>query len=367
MQSPSNNIATDTAAAPNGPMTSRVGAAMAAMIRPSPPPPDPTLHAHNCQLADEWLRWLDVSRNRADNTLKAYELTVASWLGFLAGRPLGLVGPAEAEQWLLRPSRHGGPRKPSSVKRDVAVLRSFYGWLEDRGHVHANLGRMVHPPTVHNRLPKPIPDGDFTEAWRSADDDRMRTLLGLMFYCGLRSIEASSLERRHVDVTHEQLAGFVRKGGGDDAVPYGELAQVWAEFLGGLWHPEFVTLLEDGPLPDLGPGDLACGYPTPMAAQRAMRAFRARIGAHWTPHQLRHGFVTNMLRVRMPIEIVSELANHSSIDVTLRYAKRGGGRVREWREAEAVRRPNASQVTQGDAKVTAPHGQVGGASAEGMR
>ena len=66
----------------------------------------------------------------------------------------------------------------------------------------------------------------------------------------------------------------------------------------------------------------------------------AKITERWTPHQLRHGFVTNLLRAGMPIALVSRLANHSDITTTMRYAKLGGSDLREWR---AMQQPQQSQ------------------------
>src|SRR5699024_3169947 len=54
---------------------------------------------------------------------------------------------------------------------------------------------------------------------------------------------------------------------------------------------------------------------------KRLRGFLNRVGAPdaFTPHGLRHSFVTNLLRAGMPIEMVSELANHPDLSVTMRY------------------------------------------------
>jgi site-specific recombinase XerD len=40
-----------------------------------------------------------------------------------------------------------------------------------------------------------------------------------------------------------------------------------------------------------------------------------------TPHALRHTFVTRLLEVGIPLHVVSRLANHSDVSVTMRYVK----------------------------------------------
>jgi site-specific recombinase XerD len=56
---------------------------------------------------------------------------------------------------------------------------------------------------------------------------------------------------------------------------------------------------------------------------------RAHVGPY-TPHQLRHSFVTNLLRSGVPIHLVSRMANHSSTAITMRYVKAGASELREW-------------------------------------
>jgi hypothetical protein len=47
--------------------------------------------------------------------------------------------------------------------------------------------------------------------------------------------------------------------------------------------------------------------------------------------------VTNLLRAGVPIHLVSVLANHSGIGVTMRYAKLGGQDLRDFRRTRGLR------------------------------
>ena len=52
--------------------------------------------------------------------------------------------------------------------------------------------------------------------------------------------------------------------------------------------------------------------PTDLQADASL-ATRGGLHETFTPHQLRHSFVTNLLRAGVPIHLVSVLANHSAI------------------------------------------------------
>jgi site-specific recombinase XerD len=302
----------------------------------------------NAQIVSAWLDWLRVARNRSDATVRNYRSACNSWVQHLGGVPLAAADVPTAEAWVVRPRSNGAIGKPASRARDVAVLRSLYGWMLGRGMCSVNLGAMVAAPTVHNVNPKPITDAQWLAAWDAADD-RLRLAMGLMFWFGLRRSEVAALRGAHVDVTNRQLVGFPRKGGGDDVLPWGEIADVWSAFMPDMWSNGHIVELMTAQIATIAPQEPLCGPWGPDALGRGVSALAGRLGASWTAHSLRHSFVTNLLRVRCPIEHVSRLANHSSLTITMRYAKLGGGELKSWREAEEARRMGqTAHVTQGD-------------------
>jgi integrase len=294
----------------------------------------------NNQLANEWLTWLRDTRGRTPQTTYNYASVLAMYLDECVGvRPLDGVTESQIEEWLLRP--RGGRAKgrvasPATRARNVTVLRSFYTWLHARDLVRDNVAARLVAPKIHNRNPRPIPDGLWREGW-SAAPPRMLTTLGLGFFLGLRRAEIVNLRAEHVDVQRGMLVGFVRKGGGDDTMPAVELLEVFEDRAAPLAEPHGVMALwhnlERLAADPLGPDGRLLGHTSPDHVNQHLRRYLERLGIPraFTPHALRHSFVTNLLRCGMPIELVSELANHSSLNVTMRYAKLGGGRLAEWR------------------------------------
>ncbi len=307
------------------------------LCHPTTPPDSPIVSLNN-QLANEWLAWLRDQAERTPQTIYNYASLVAHYLDTCVGaRPLDAVQSAEIEQWLLRPRQgraRGQVAAPATRARNIAVLRSFYKWMLARGLVQVNVPAQLATPKVRNRQPRAIGDGDWRPVWATAQDDPIRGILLFGFYLGLRRAELTALRPDHVDHERRMLRGFVRKGGGDDTIAVGPILNVWEakmpHLLGGhtadtLWQQieHYATHPTDGTL---------LGLRNPDHANKALGAHLTAIGrpALFTPHALRHSFVTNLLRCGLPIQLVSELANHSSLDVTMRYAKQGADRVTEW-------------------------------------
>lgn len=300
----------------------------------------------NEEVVEAYLDWLrDVKGARA-STVYQYAGKLHDLVGFLGGVPLADVTTQSLELWLQRPRggrAHGEKGSPATLQRDAVIVGNLYRYGRGRGWFTADPTELLVTPPVKNRNPKPVEDGVWIPLWsRRTLSDEARVVLGLGYYCGFRRAEMAGLRRPQVDLARRRFVGFTRKGGGDDVLDFGELLGVYEDCLphlvpGGVASfmdplrrvtkaaPEGEALLRWRPCPDGGPDP-----------HQVYRRFK-RWGCDFTPHQLRHSFVTNLLRAEVPVQLVSNLANHSSLNVTMRYAKLGGQDLRAFRKRQRTR------------------------------
>lgn len=310
--------------------------------------PDSPVQVRNTLIVDEWLVWLRDVAGRTEGTVRSYAGVAAKFLDLCVGdRPLGSVPVEDIERWSLRGlggRARGQQGQPATRSRNLTIIRTMYKWLVARGYLDSNPAELVVTPTVHNREPKAISDAVWKSVWPLALTGdvpvEVPIILGLGFFFGLRRHEIVTLRRENVDEAG-RLVGFTRKGGGEDTFPAAEVLEVWtakrpdlfepwtAEKLWGFFVARSAALPPHGLLAGL---DGSGPYGGADLVNKRLGRFLAGVGAEgsFTPHGLRHSFVTNMLRMGMPIEMVSELANHSDLSVTMRYRKGGGGMVTEW-------------------------------------
>jgi len=229
---------------------------------------------------------------------------------------------------------HGQVGKPATQRKDVAVLRAFYKWLEEEGEVHISPARALHGPVVHNINPKPIPDEEWKFLWSLDLSPQLRVALGLGFFGGLRRQEIFSLSKEQV--TPSKINDMLRKGGGTHTLPWREMYEILES-----WNP---ALTSGGSLPDalrdVSRGSGALLDPWPIDPQTLNKRMLKICGQHnlpnFTPHQLRHSAATNLLRASVPIHMVSALLNHSSPTITMRYVRATGDELKEWRIARGL-------------------------------
>lgn len=307
----------------------------------------------NERLLIEYLTWLRDTKGRTGVTVYNYTSVLQRFAEQLGMTPLADVSLSTMEGYVKRPRGrrgHGKVGAAATQAKDAAIIRALYNYLHARGHVHVNPAALLGAPTVKNQNPRPIPDADLVRLFGACETLTERVFLGLGAFVGLRRREVCELSVTQVFTAQATLVGFKRKGGGDDVTPYGDLCAVLAKALPALgssgfpeqlvehvvqrpaesfvvgWGEEVIASQREVRVHSLPPG-----MTDPGLLNRRMHALCARAATPpYTPHQLRHTFVTNLLRAGVPLHLVQRMANHSSPAVTSRYIKAGASELREW-------------------------------------
>ena len=226
------------------------------------------------------------------------------------------VTPDDIDAWLDAAEKKG--YAPSTRYNRVKGVKRFYDFLIDQGH---SLDQPVRPRrhqiNVPQRLPRPMPDPDLVTFFRVIDRLRDRLLFLIMLRCGLRAREARTLPWSAIDWEQGTIRIDNSKGAVDRVVYFS--ADVEADLR------QWQELQEPNP---------HYVFPSPMRAHKGRPLSRVRvhtlmahyvakagINKEYTSHCLRHTFATNLLNAGAPLEVVKELMGHTSLDMTLRYAK----------------------------------------------
>jgi site-specific recombinase XerD len=288
---------------------------------------------NNEAVVARFVSYLSRVRNRSKDTVRAYDSLLRMWVDHLDGHPIFQVSLEQMEDFVNRPRMRRGAGTngaPASRKRDADILRSFYRWAHENRLTDENLALALHGPTVHNINPKPVPDDVWLQIWTPKLTPPDAVMLGFGFFLGLRRSEMADLSA--AQVTDERIVNFVRKGGGEDTLDWRTVMRIYEQkfptLLGGTFFYEAVaevTHRQRGQrylLPFGGTGDRVTKRVSHLGKQAGLRGF--------SPHMLRHSAATNLLRAGVPLHLVKDILNHSSIDITMRYVKAGGSQLKEW-------------------------------------
>jgi len=223
-----------------------------------------------------------------------------------------------------------GALSRSTVWKKCHAVHAFYQWLKEQGHLLLN--PCPKPATMRcTPLPREVPtwgglqrlygDGD-TSLRQSASivDQRDFAMIDLAYSCGLRRCELHNIDI--ADIDEEQGTLRVRgKGGRQRVVPIGP--KTLADVLHYLYHIR-PQLCKHGATRALfvswNQGGKRMHLYSINAAFRRLRK-RGMLEKGITPHRLRHGFATDLIKNGAPVQDVSRMLGHVKLETTQIYTR----------------------------------------------
>jgi integrase/recombinase XerD len=273
-------------------------------------------------LLEPFADFLTLERSAAAPTREAYARDLARFVGYAATH--GAAAPAVVPGRLVRDYVYHLKDlglAPSSIRRNVSAVRTYYRFLLGDGHVVRDPTERLELPRRWRTLPQVLAVRDVERllAAPSLDDPlvfRDRALLELAYGAGLRVSEWITLGVRDV-VLDEGVVRVFGKGSKERLVPIGRPAIAAV----AIYLRELRPRLEHG----AGKGVLflnARGTPlTRMGAWKILRKYVtvAGITTRVTPHTLRHSFATHLLEGGADLRAVQDMLGHVDIATTQIY------------------------------------------------
>jgi integrase/recombinase XerC len=263
------------------------------------------------------------------STLRAADRAMATQLAYCAdvelfiawARSRGLGEPSEITMRVLRDylafmTSRGDER--TSIIRRRASLRSYFGWMVERGHLDESPAARLSAPRPNSRLPKIVVreqlenllDDDWGEdEWATLD----RAVCEVLYGAGLRVGELCGLDLDSVDFA-QGLVRVLGKGRKERIVPLHrrglEAVRLWIN-----------DARDDVARADSPPDALFLNRRGHRIGPRDVRRIldnRVARG-HIHPHALRHTYATHLLEGGADLRVVQELLGHESLTTTQIY------------------------------------------------
>ena len=273
-------------------------------------------------LVERFIDFLSLEQGASPRTNEAYERDVTRFAIFAITR--GARSPVDVSARVLREYVYHLKDlglAPSSIRRNIAAVRSYYRFLLGEGVVVRDPSERLETPRRWRTLPEVLTVAEVEKLLAAPTLDhplafRDRALLELAYGAGLRVSEWISLGVRDV-MLDEAMVRVFGKGAKERLVPIGRSA-IGAT---AVYLRELRPRLESG----AGQGRLllnARGRPlTRMGAWKILRKYvdAAGITKRVTPHTLRHSFATHLLEGGADLRAVQEMLGHADISTTQIY------------------------------------------------
>ncbi len=291
-----------------------------------------TTNTADQSLIDGFIDALWLEKGLSHNTLSAYRQDLQSFVNWLSANDLHLTNVRREQLLRYLSFRMGLGMHARSTSRALSCLRGFFRYLLAEHRIAEDPTLRVENPKLGRPLPDSLTEGDVDRLLSAPDLDtvigfRDRTMLEVLYACGLRVTELVTLELNQVNLR----AGVVRvlgKGAKERLVPMGDEAIGWlTEYLG---RPRDELLKRNLNQDIVFPSSRG----RPMTRQtfwyRIKRhAAQAGIRKKLSPHTLRHAFATHLLNHGADLRVVQLLLGHSDLSTTQIYTHIAQHRMQE--------------------------------------
>jgi integrase/recombinase XerD len=264
--------------------------------------------------------WLHDGLSR--NTLEAYRRDLVQCQRWLAQHGKGeLLRVKHSDLLDYLSFKFSTGTRASSASRLLSSLKRFFQYCVREGKLSADPSILIDPPRLLRGLPKTLNEDDVERLLAAPDTEsalglRDRTMLELLYACGLRVSELVSLTLGQIS----QDTGVVRvlgKGSKERLVPIGEEALAWLSRYVNEGRPAILA----GRISNLFFVSAREGALTRQAFWYIItrHARQAGITKALSPHTVRHAFATHLINHGADLRVVQMLLGHADISTTQIY------------------------------------------------
>lgn len=231
----------------------------------------------------------------------------------------------QIRQYFLFLRQHKHYRAPAMKAAKYSLLAFFLDCVQVQGWSVFGELRIAQPQV----LPIVLSRAEVRSLLGAVTEPRFRTVLSLMYHCGLRVGEAVALQVRDIHGRENPPRLHVRngKGGKDRFVPIAPaMVQELRRWYRAHFNPTFLF-----PSPGRGWADRTESLSqsmgrsaAPMSVSSVQMAYRlaraaSAVNSASTPHSLRHSYATHLLEEGVSLRQISHYLGHESLDTTVIY------------------------------------------------
>lgn len=266
--------------------------------------------------------YLRLDKGLSEKTILAYVTDLELFETFLEGTSLFAVNPANVKSYMQNLKQEG--LKNTSLQRKISSLRAFYQHHTRDNPTFQDPTAHLETPKREHRLPNTLSRVHIDKLLSAPDLStpeglRDRTMLELLYACGLRVTELVSLKPSQI-LMEQQCLRVSGKGSKERLIPFGDNAK------------NFLERYLEHAYPKLNPGFLEEKLFVQLLGKNSrsltrqffwkklkLLAQEAGISQDFSPHTLRHSFATHLLEGGMNLRSLQTLLGHSDIATTQIY------------------------------------------------
>ena len=265
--------------------------------------------------------FLENEKKLSDNTLQSYKRDLKQFKRYLEsyGLRFDRVKKEDIEDYIKEMAEDEN-KKPASISRSIASLRSFYQFIVKRKKIKVDPTKDVKAPKVEKRVPSVLTSEEVELLLEQPKDVdlkgiRDKAMLEFAYATGMRVTEIISLNLD--DVNLEEGYVTCKNGNKQRNIPLGKMSlKALKEYIEEARDILIKSESEQALFVNINGGRL-----TRQGFWKIIKYYKeqAHITKDITPHVLRHSFATHLLQNGADIKAIQTMLGHSDISSTQVY------------------------------------------------
>ena len=265
---------------------------------------------------EDFVSYLSVEKNYAENTISSYERDLLKFSSFLNKKGFNDSKEIDSDtlNLFIMELRNAGT-SGKSLKRYLSSIRVFFTFFMERDELEINPALSIKTPKIERDLPKTIDFDDLKKMMtiKSSKYKELRSVLmiELLYSCALRVSELVGINLEDIDINE----GFVKVMGKGGKARFSPMGQTTIEVL-----KRYVKQR-----PNCNTDALFINQKSLRISTRTVqnivknRALEVGVSINVHPHMLRHAAATHFLQSSHDLRTVQEFLGHKSIKSTQVY------------------------------------------------
>ena len=271
----------------------------------------------------QFFKFLENDKKVSNNTLQSYKRDIEQFKSYLIlkNKKYNKVKEEDIKDY-LEYLIDKQDKKPSTISRMIASIRSFYQYEKKNGKVTEDPTENVQSPKIEKKAPCILTSEEVTVLLDQPNNTdlkgiRDKAMLEFAYATGMRVTEIISLNVEDVQLDQEVVV--CKNGKKQRNIPLGKIAlNAIKEYLKGVRDVLVKTDKEKALFVNLNGKRL-----TRQGFWKIIKFYQeqAHIDKDITPHTLRHSFATHLLQNGAELKAIQNMLGHSDISSTQVYMK----------------------------------------------
>lgn len=271
----------------------------------------------------EYLAYLKLEKNLAENTVASYRNDLSSFLNFLEEKNINDPSEIDSKSIIIFFTKlENIGLTSSSAARYFSSIKGFLNYLLANNYIKSNPIEKVSPPKLSKSLPGVLSFAEIEKILELPDTKeilglRDKAILEVFYACGLRISELLSLKLSDLFLDEEMIRVF-GKGSKERIVPIGSSAINWLKTYLTKGRPLLQKKMKSENHLFLNNRGTKL---TRMGVWKIVNKYIKESGIEKEvhPHTFRHSFATHLIEGGADLRSVQEMLGHADISTTQIY------------------------------------------------